>query len=266
MSNILELKRDLVIEKQKKELKDVKIKQLEVKVAEMCTKIKVLSEQIDNLSGKYESVESLQKKVAKLEDQLSRPQFPGIVGGARLKKQVDLVNSKLIDMESENLEFNKAVADMENKTVNGELIWKIDELHFRMAEAKLEKVTVLHSAPCYASQYGYKYCVRLHLNGDGDGRGTHISIFFILMKSEYDDLLSWPMQKQVAIQLMNPRNKADSIIETFFSNPKSSSFQRPTENMEVAFGYQTLISIEQFLNGGFIKDNSAFIRVTVKDV
>ena len=266
MSRILELKRDLFIEKQKKELQDVKIKQLEVKVAEMYTKIRVLSEQIDNLSGKYESVESLQKKVAKLEDQLSRPQFPGIVGGARLKKHIDLVNSKLTDIESENLEFNKAVVDMENKTLNGELIWKIDELDFRMAQANLEKVTVLHSAPCYTRQYGYKYCVRLHLNGDGDGRGTHISMFFIIMKSEHDDLLPWPMRKQVAIQLVNLRNGADSVIETFFSDPKSSSFQRPTENMKVAAGYQTLISIEQFLKGGFIKDNSAFIRVTVKDV
>ena len=266
MSNILELKRDLVIEKQKKELKDVRIKQLEVKVAEMCTKINDLSEQVDNLSGKYESVESLQKKVAKLEDQLSQHQFPGIVAGARLKKYIDLINSKLADIESENLEFNKAVADMENKTLNGEFMWKIDELDFQMAQANLGKVTELHSAPCYTSQYGYKYCVRLHLNGEGDGRGTHISIFFIIMKSKYDDLLSWPMQKQVTIQLVNPKNRADSIIETFFSNPKSFSFQRPTENMKVAFGYQTLISKEQFLNGGFIKDNSAFIRVTVKDV
>ena len=265
-SKILELKRDLVTEKQKKERKDVKIKQLEVQLAEMCTKISVLSEQIDNLSAKDESVESLQKKVANLEDQLSQPRFPFIVGGARLKKHIDLVNSKLADIEKENLEFNKAVADMENKTLNGELIWKIDEIDFRMAQANLEKVTVLHSVPCYTGQYGYKYCIRLHLHGDGDGRGTHISIFFILMRSEYDELLPWPMRKQVAIQLMNLKNRADSVTETFFSDPESISFQRPTKNMNVAVGYPTLISIEQFLNGGFIKDNSAFIRVTVKDV
>ena len=86
------------------------------------------------------------------------------------------------------------------------------------------------------------------------------------MKSEYEELLQWPMRKQVIIQLVNLRNEADSVIETFFSNRRSSSFQPLTENMNVAVGYPTLISIEQFLNSVFSKDNSAFIRVTVKYV
>ena len=263
---ILELKRDWVTAKQREEGKDVKIKQLEVEVAEMRTKISILSKEVDNLLEKYGLVEALQKEVAKLKDQLSQPQYPVAAAGARLKKYIDVVNSKLTDIENENSEFDKAVANMENKTINGELIWRIDKLDFRMAQAKLEKVSVLHSAPCYTEQYGYKYCVRLHLHGEGDGRGTHISIFFIVMKSEYDDLLPWPMGKQITIQSVNLRNRADSAIETFFSDPKSSSFQRPTENMNVAVGYSSLVSIEQFLNGGFLKDNSAFIRVTVKDV
>ncbi|KAJ7372402.1 hypothetical protein OS493_019854, partial [Desmophyllum pertusum] len=28
------------------------------------------------------------------------------------------------------------------------------------------------------SRYGYKMCARLYLNGNGMGRGTHISVFF----------------------------------------------------------------------------------------
>ena len=168
-------------------------------------------------------------------------------------------------MENKNLEVNQVVADVENKTPNGELIWKIDKLDFRMAQAKLGKVTVLHSNPCYTRQYGYKYCIRLYLHGDGIGRTTHVSISFILMKSEYDELLTWPMQKRVTVELVNISNETYSVIETFVSNPKSSSFQRPTKNMNVACAWPTFISIEQFLNGGFIKDNSTFVRATVKD-
>ena len=97
-SKIIELKRDLVTEKQRKERSDVKNKQLEVEVAELRTKISVLSEQVDNLSRKYELVESLQKKVAKLEDKLSQPQFP-VMHGARLSKHIDLVNSKVTNIE-----------------------------------------------------------------------------------------------------------------------------------------------------------------------
>ena len=218
-------------------------------------------------------VESLQKELAKLKYQPSKPQFPLLGGGARLKKDVDVVKSKVTGIENKYLEVDKAVTEMdlkiqlvENKTVNGELIWKIDKLDFRMGQAKSGKVTALHSAPCYTNQYEYKYCIRLYLHGYGMGRATHISIFFVVMKSEYDELLPWPMKKRVTFELINLENQADSVIETFVGNPKSSSFQRPKKIMNVATGYPTFISIEQFLNGGFVKDNCALIRTTVKTI
>ena len=262
VSKFVELKQDLITAKQKIEQKDIKIQQLEIKSVEMLKEISVFQEQIKR---KCELVELLLKEVAKLKEQPSQAQFPILGGGARLKKDINVLNSKVTDMENKNSEFYQAVADVENKTLNGELIWKIDKLDFKMAQAKLRKVTFLHSNPCYTKQYGYKYCIRLYLHGDGIGRTTHISIFFILMKSEYDELLQWPMQKRVTFELVNLRNKADSVIETLVSNPESSCFQRPTKNMNVAYGCPRFISIEHFLNGGFVKDNSTFIRATVKD-
>ena len=121
VSKIAELKRDLVTEKQKKEWSDVKNKQLEVEVAEMHSKISISSKQVDSLSRKYELVESLQEKIAKLEDQLSQPQFQ-VMDGARLKKHIILVNSKVTNIEDESLELNKAVGDVENKILLGESI------------------------------------------------------------------------------------------------------------------------------------------------
>ena len=258
----MELKEDLATVRQKSEEKDDKIQQLENESIEMHTKINSFQEQINslmfNLKGMNELVDTLQKEIEKLKEQPRQPQFPVARGGARVKKDLD---------------FNKSVTDMdlkiqlvENKALNGELIWKIDRLDFRMAQAKLGKVTALHSAPCYTKQYEYKYCLRLYLHGDGMGRGTHISIFFVVMKSEYDELLAWPMKKRVTFELINLENEANSVIETFVSNRNSSSFQRPTKNMNVATGCPTFISIEQFLNAGFIKDNCAFIRTTVKDI
>ena len=271
------MRRDYISVKQSIDEKDIKIQQLENESIEMHTKTSSLREQIDslsvNLNGMSELVESLQKELEKIKNQSSRPQFPILGGGAKLKKDVDLVKSKVTDMENKHLEVNKTVTDMdlkiqlvENKTMDGELIWKIDKLDFRMAQAKLGKVTALHSAPCYTKQYEYKYCIRLYLHGDGMGRATHISIFFVVMKSDYDELLPWPMKKRVTFELINLENEADSVIETFVSNPKSSSFQRPTKNMNVATGCPTFITIEQFLNEGFVKDNCAFIRTTVKSI
>ena len=277
VSKFVELKQELITVIQSNEEKDVKIQQLENESIEMHTKISDFREQIDSLNldlkGMSELMGSLQQELEKLKNPPSQPQFPIIAGGARLKKDVDEVKSKVTNIQNKSSEINKSVTDMdlkiqlvENKTMNGELIWKIDKLDFRMAQAKLGKVTALHSAPCYTKQFEYKYCTRLYLHGDGMGRATHISIFFVVMKSDYDELLPWPMKKRVTFELINLENEANNVIETFVSNPKSSSFQRPTKNMNVATGCPTFISIEQFLNGGFVKDNCAFIRTTVNDI
>ena len=277
VSKFVELKQELITVIQSKEEKDVKIQQLENESIEMHTKISDFREQIDSLNldlkGMSELMGSLQQELEKLKNPPSQLQFPIIGGGARLKKDVDEVKSKVTDIQNKSSEINKSVTDMdlkiqlvENKTMNGELIWKIDKLDFRMAQAKLGKVTALHSAPCYTKQYEYKYCTRLYLHGDGMGRATHISIFFVVMKSDYDELLPWPMKKRVTFELINLENEANNVIETFVSNPKSSSFQRPTKSMNVATGCPTFISIEQFLNGGFVKDKCVFIRTTVNDI
>lgn len=49
----------------------------------------------------------------------------------------------------------------------------------------------------YSSKYGYKMCLRLYLNGDGTGRGTHLSLFFVVMKGKCDALLKWPFSQKV---------------------------------------------------------------------
>ena len=123
-----------------------------------------------------------------------------------------------------------------SKTINGEFIWKIDKIDFRMAQAKSGKITVLHRAPCYTKQYEYKYCLWLYLQGDGMGRSTHVSVFFIVMKSEYGQLLTRSMLKRITFELINHVNEAENVIQSFVSNPRSSSFQRPRSNMNVASG------------------------------
>lgn len=50
----------------------------------------------------------------------------------------------------------------------------------------------------YTSKYGYKMCLRIYLNGDGTGRGTHLSLFFVVMRGHSDALLKWPFNQKVS--------------------------------------------------------------------
>ena len=274
---MVKLKQSNVTLKQSNDEKDMKIQQFEKQISDFKEKNVVLTKTVDEMSSNLkmvnETVSALKKEMEILKDEPGQPQIPIIGVGGKLKRDMEELKSKIGNMQDKSEDLSKSVADMdlkiqlqENKTLNGELIWKIDKIDLRMARARSGKVVALHSAPCYTKQYGYKYCTRLYLQGDGMGRSTHVSLFFVVMKSEYDQLLNWPMQKRITLELINHVNEAENVIESFVSNPRSSSFQRPTNKMNVASGCPMFISIEKFLTGGFIVDNSAYIKTTVQEV
>lgn len=80
---------------------------------------------------------------------------------------------------------------------------KVNDLNRRTREARLGRTLSLYSPPFYTSPHGYRICLRAYLNGDGTGRGTHVSLYIVIMKSEYDDLLSWPFAYHVNLSLIN---------------------------------------------------------------
>ena len=277
ISEIVKLKQTQIILKQSNDESDMKIQQLETQISQETEQNAVLTKTVDEMSNNLkmvsETVNALKKELEILKDEPDQLQTPILGIGGKLKRDVEEIKSKICCMQDKNQDLSKSIADMdlkiqlqENKTLNGELIWKIDKVDFRMAQARSGKVVALHSAPCYTKQYEYKYCTRLYLQGDGMGRSTHVSLFFVVMKSEYDQLLNWPMQKRITFELINHVNQAESVIESFVSNPRSSSFQRPTNNMNVASGCPMFISIERFLTGGFVVDNCAYIKTTVHEV
>jgi len=52
-----------------------------------------------------------------------------------------------------------------------------------------------------ASAHGYKYWVDnlCDITGNGEGTGTHISVFLVILRGEYDDILEWPCKVKVTI-------------------------------------------------------------------
>ena len=59
------------------------------------------------------------------------------------------------------------------------------------------------SPPFYSHIGGYKMCLSVEANGYGDGKATHVSVFFYLNRGEYDDQLKWPFRGAFTIQLLN---------------------------------------------------------------
>ena len=152
---------------------------------------------------------------------------------------------------------------LERATYNGVLLWKIDDFARRRKEAVDRMTMSLYSIPFYTSRHGYKMCARVYLNGDGMGKGTHLSFFFVVMKGPFDALLPWPFKQKVTLTIINQAGKKH-VTDTFRPDPQSNSFQRPTQKeMNVASGCPMFIHLEQLLNGGFVKDDCIFLRTVV---
>ena len=105
-------------------------------------------------------------------------------------------------------------------------------------------------------------CSRIYLNGDGMGQGSHISLFFVLMRGEWDRSLPFPFQRQITLKLLD-QGGDKHIVETFLPDPHSSSFRRPVADMNAPFGYYCFVAHDTLLNGSFIRDDNIYIVISV---
>jgi hypothetical protein len=109
-------------------------------------------------------------------------------------------------------------------------------------------------------------CVRLYFNGNGLAQSTHISIFLILMRGDYDGVLEWPFNFQVIFALYDCINKKNHIIESFQSDTTSIRCQRPQDEMNIGTGIPKFIphSVIQQDNNSYMCDGSIYIKVMIR--
>jgi hypothetical protein len=178
----------------------------------------------------------------------------------KLEKVNDIVqstqdNQTRYGIAIDEIRLRQDVLDV--KTTNGVLIWKIPDIRRRYRDAIDRRTISLYSPPFYTSPHGYRMCIRTYLNGDGIGKSTHLSLFFVVIRSEHDNLLPWPFRQSVRFTLINQKNPADSITEAFMPDAKSPSFHKPESDMNVASGFpkfarQSVLQNEQFTMGNMI--------------
>ena len=168
-------------------------------------------------------------------------------------------------MRSKHAEFEDRdfrLSLIENSNYDGAIIWKIPQFSQRMSDAQTGKYTSIFSLPFYTGRYGYKMCLRLYILGDGIGKNSHMSLFFVIMKGEFDNILQWPFTHKVTFKLINQTGGRD-IIDTFQPDPMSSSFRKPKSDMNIASGCPRFVSHTELKSGGFIQDDTVFIKCSV---
>ena len=172
------------------------------------------------------------------------------------------VESTIQNMKDGFSEMALMIQTLQITSYNGVFIWKIPEVQRRRHEAKIGKTVSLYSAPFYTGRHGYKACLRLYMDGDGGGKGTHLSFFLTIMRGEYDALLQWPFKHTVSLMLLD-QDKAKDIVQSFRPEPTSSSFQRPRHEMNVASGCPMFAPLSILNNSSYVKDDTMFLKCRI---
>ncbi|KAM4020484.1 TNF receptor-associated factor 2 isoform 1-T6 [Anomaloglossus baeobatrachus] len=186
------------------------------------------------------------------------------------QEKIDTLNAKVRQLERtlgqkevQLAELETRVQEAELSTFEGIFVWKITEFAKKRQDAIAGRCPAMFSPPFYTSKYGYKMCLRIYLNGDGTGRGTHLSLFFVVMKGPSDALLRWPFNQKVTLMLLDQNNR-EHVIDAFRPDTTSSSFQRPVSEMNIASGCPLFCPLSKLESkNSYIREDTIFIKVIV---
>ena len=180
----------------------------------------------------------------------------------RVERRIESIEHTLALRNVTLADLEEYVRQQEFSSYDGKLLWKITEFARKRNEA-VSGQQVSFFSPCfYTSRYGHKMCARIYLNGDGVGRGTHISVFFVVLRGQYDAILRWPFRQKVTFMLFDQDN-VQHVIKAFRPDPNSPSFQRPRRETNIASGCPMFCSLTELNNHAYVRDDTMFLKIIV---
>ena len=195
----------------------------------------------------------------------------------KLKSSTEEIESMKKVIKDELRSATKTIASMkkENKAVQDRLQSvtetitsmqkKLKSVLFKIInyEKKKKNNEVFYSQSFYTGIDGYNMCIKVHPNGVGDGKGTHVSVYTHILKGDNDDNLKWPLIGTVKLELLNQLEDKNHHLKTVPFN------QEDNKRVGSIWGYRTFIPHSQLShdpvnNTQYLKDHTLYFRVSVE--
>ena len=161
---------------------------------------------------------------------------------------------------------------LENKTVELENKFSAlkaqmdgEPLEFKLTDyrKKKENNAIVQSPSYYTSPSGYRMAIRVYVNGEGPGKGTHVSVFPFIIRGRYDAQLKWPLIGDITFTLVNQKenmNHYQAIVNLTASN---------NAQVGLSWGKGQFISHSALYNfpvknRQYLKDDTLHFRMSLK--
>ena len=140
-----------------------------------------------------------------------------------------------------------------------------EQIKFKLTdfEARKERNEGVLSPSYYTSSNSYHVAFEVYANGNGDGEGSHVSVFACFMKEKTDAQLKWPFIGKITFTLLNqledknhhhvmsPATAADNVHV-------GEDWGKPQFIPHSALGYN------RGNNTQYLKDNTLYFRMSVE--
>jgi len=152
---------------------------------------------------------------------------------------------------------------------NGLFIWPIKNFHSQFEAAKQsDEEIAIFSQPFYTSQYGYKLRIKAYLNGRDRGKGTHLSLYLIIMKGEYDALLEWPFNQKITFYLLDQGEQRKHKVHQLSPNRSLPNvravFNKPSGKENLGIGNPSFVSHEVIDAGEYVHENTIYVKCEIE--
>lgn len=149
---------------------------------------------------------------------------------------------------------------------SGQFTWKLDDIQQKVRRAQSGKgdllESVMYSPPFFSHEAGYKLCLCVYPAGDNNQ--DYLSVYFVIMRGPYDEILAWPFRNRIHLSLLSCKGGAP-ILKDIIPDPHLHYFHRPESARNVGYGYPKFISLQKLVAPGseFLDGDSIFIRCKI---
>lgn len=106
-------------------------------------------------------------------------------------------------------------------------------------------------------------CVVVYANGFGDRMNTHMSVFVKLLSSSYDDVLNWPFQGTVTIEVLNQLEDTNHFCQVM-SFTDEHNVQPKTCCGHPCFIILSMLGHHPVNNTQYLMEDTLYFRIAVK--
>jgi len=207
-----------------------------------------------NLNEKTVELEARTKKIeAKLKE------MPELFRRLKADKVLDVAKQRMKYWRCNELKpMADRLAKLRKISGEGKLLWKIPDFSARVNDAYSGRNKAICSPPFYTSSHGYRMYLKLYLLGEGIGRDSHMSLFFILTKGKFDKDLHWPFSNKVTFKLIHHDAKKD-IVETVYPQVTVKG-----PRLEGLIGCPSFAGLPELMDSGFVVDDAVYIQCLVE--